>query len=143
MPMSGDSKAIPGMRAALAELAKVPSRLARPTVARLNPRIDEMFQTGTNPYRKPWAPLKPSTIRRKRGNTQILVRTKKLWPGTRFIVNGGAGIALVIGPAGEYAQAGSPNRAVREVVPAYGLPAHWRADIKAVALAELKKAENR
>lgn len=143
MPMSGNGKAIPGMIAALNELAKVPARLSRPTIAALNPLIDEMFQNGTNPYRKPWAPLKPSTVKRKRGNTQILVRSRKLWPGTKFIAKGGAGVALVIGPAGEWAQSGAPNREVRDVVPAYGLPSHWRAAIKSVALAELGKAAKR
>ncbi len=140
MPVSGDFSAFAGMRSTMNELAKVPSQLARPCVAKLNPFIDEMFANGHNPYRKAWAPLKPSTVRRKGGNKQILVRTRKLWPGTKFVAKSGAGIALVIGPNGIWAQVGAPERVVRDVAPMYGLPAHWRAAIKSVALAKLGEA---
>lgn len=139
--MNGDMTAIPGARAMIQELMKVPARAAGKVCDKLNRRVDMMFRAGNDPYGNAWAPLKPSTIRRKRkypNPTQILVREKKLWPATRFVPRGGAGISMVVGDSGIHAQSGGPHRKPRPIVPAFGLPSEWRKDIKSTVEAELK-----
>ena len=143
MPVSYDKTSIPGMRAALAELQRVPAKAAPKLAAKLNGRVNEMFRGGTDPYGNAWAPLAPSTIRRKRAYAnpgQILVRARNLWPGTRFMPRAGSGVALVVGPAGEWAGAVTKHKPARNIVPAYGLPALWRADAERIAKAVTREA---
>jgi hypothetical protein len=146
MPLIGDMTAIPGQRAMIQELLKVPSVAAARVCPKLNKRVDRMFDSGTDPYGNPWAPLKPSTIRRKRAYrwpSKILVRAKKLWPATRFVPRGGSGLSMVVGDSGIHAQSGAPAREPRAIVPQYGLPSEWRKDIKSAVDAELRARAKR
>ena len=136
MPLTGDTGDIVGMRAALGELLKVPSQVATRAIPVLNKRLAKMFTNGVDPYGNKFAPLKPSTLKRKAAYANpgwILVRRGVMANETRFEAAAGAGIKLIVGPAGEQAQRGSYNREPRKIVPENGLPAEWRADIEKIA----------
>ncbi len=129
MPMSGNTADIAAIRNVVKEMSKVPSQVGRRAVPRLNKRIAQMFSNGTDPYGNKWAALKASTIKRKKGDTRILIRKFQLMPGTFFATTGGAGIKMVVGRAGNRAQDGGKHRVPRIIVPQYGLPSTWRDDL--------------
>lgn len=143
MPLTGNFEAFPGMRNAMRRLLDVPSKVARRCVAPLNRKIAEMWTKGQDPYGNKWAPLKPSTIRRKHGDARILIRKFQLMPGTFFEALAGAGLKLIIGPNGEWAQRGSHNREVRKVAPDQGLPASWNEIVATETRKEAKAALKR
>jgi len=109
--------------------AEVPQRLAKELAPMLDERTRDMFANEADPYGKPWAPLKASTIRRKKGNAVILYRNNNLGPGT-YVLYTGRRLVFTYGPAAQYAQDGSDNRVPRLVAPAYGIPATWREDAR-------------
>lgn len=119
--------------------AEVPQRIARELAPMLDNRVRDQFANETDPYGKPLAPLKASTIRRKRGNAVILYRTGRLGAGShvRFA---GRRLVFTYGPASQYAQDGEPGeREPRHVAPAYGIPASWKADAAAAAARVAKR----
>ena len=125
-------------------LAKFASEVPRSVAKELAPLLDEeahdMFANDTDVYKRPFAPLKPSTIRRKRGNSVPLYRTGKLGPGTN-VRYAGQRLAFNFGPKAEHAQDGDPGkRAPRMLAPAHGPPAHWR---KLLAEAAARAAKRR
>jgi hypothetical protein len=109
--------------------AAIPRELAKALAPKIDARLQTMFATGTDPYGRPWEPLKASTIKRKGGNSTILVRDNNLAPGTYAIATGGR-LVITIGPAGQYAQDGDPGtREPRMVAPAHGMPKTWNQDM--------------
>ncbi len=139
MPLQGDLKQFGLFRAMLDRMARVPSRVAVPAARALETRWRASYAAGTDPYGKPWAPLKPSTVRRK-GHATILVETGETFDLTRVLALPGAGIKFTVGPKGFWHLTATENRAARPILPLYGLPATWRADIQAVAQQEFGKA---
>lgn len=123
-------------------LAKVPSKIARAVATRLDNRYRDMFANERDPYGRPWAPLKASTLRRKGGNSVVLYRTGALNAETSVTPAAGSGVKIKLGPAAIYAQEGDPgrNRPPRLLLPSYGLPATWRQDIRTEAEAAVKGA---
>ena len=109
--------------------AEVPQRVAREFAPMLDQRVRDMYANETDPYGKPWAPLKASTVRRKRGNSVILYRTGAMGSGSH-VRYAGRRLVFTYGPAAQYAQDGSDNRGPRLVAPAYGIPASWREDMR-------------
>lgn len=61
--ITGSTAQLGKMNARLGELIRVPSRAARAASERVEALIQEEFDTGTNPYGDPWAPLSPETIK--------------------------------------------------------------------------------
>jgi hypothetical protein len=108
--------------------SEVRGKLAKALAPKIDARLQAMFANGTDPYGKPWAPLKPSTIRRKGGNSTILVRDNNLAPGTYALATGNR-LVITMGPKAQYAQDGEPGeREPRMVAPAYGTPKTWKQD---------------
>lgn len=115
---------------------EVRGKLAKAAAPRIDNLIRDQFANETDPYGKPWAPLKASTVRRKGGNAVILYRTGSLGAGS-YALNTGGRLVIRYGPAAQYAQDGDAGRGQREprmVAPAYGPPASWkRAIVEAAA----------
>lgn len=126
--------------ARLRELHKIPSKAAPKVAARINERLRDQAANETDPYGKPLAALKASTIRRKAGNSVILYRTGKMWNGTSAKPMRGSGVQVTYGQAAQYAQEGDPGRGrvPRMVAPTYGIPAKWRRDIEDVLRGEVQ-----
>lgn len=108
-----------GVARSLRELSRVPSYAsaeASQSIARL---IQYEFATGTDPYGKPWKPLKPSTVARK-GHATINVDTHALKDGIQVKPMPGAGIQVTIDA--DYA---AYVQRVRPVLPTGRLPKAW------------------
>jgi hypothetical protein len=110
--------------------AEVPQRLAKELAPMLDERARDMFTNEADPYGNPWAPLKASTVRRKKGNSVILYRSNNLGPGT-YVLYTGRRLVFTYGPAAQYAQDGDEgrgNRSPRLLAPTFGIPKSWKAD---------------
>lgn len=112
-------------------LLEVPSRVAADVAPVLERRLRATYLAGQDPYGKPLAPLKASTIRRKGGDARIMIRTEETLQLTNVRPLSGAGIAIKIGPKAEWHLEPTPDRVARPLVPLHGAPARWIADISA------------
>lgn len=130
-----------GLIDTLSELDGIPSRIARTVADRLNEEIGDQFVRQTDPYGKPWAPLLPSTVRRKRGDTRILARTDELASTTEASPTAGAGIEITSVEYGQFHQSGTKNMTRRAVLPDEGeLPPAWLDIIQEATDEEFAKA---
>lgn len=117
---------------ALRELSKVPAQASREASVGIARLIDRQFATGTDPYGKPWKPLKASTIKRK-GNARINVDTENLWKGVQVKPSSGAGVTVTFDDSyAAYVQN------VRPILPNRGLPKSW-AEVIAMSLTNAKQ----
>lgn len=131
-----------GIRAALRELARVPSRASREGALAIEKLWRRSYMASQDPYGNEWAALKPSTIRRK-GHDWIMVDTQETLDQTRARALPGAGIALRTGRKAAWHMEPTANRPARRVLPAFGLPATWRAKLRSIAVGEFRKAVRR
>lgn len=121
--------------------AEITGKLAKAFAPLLDKRIQEQFNNETDPYGKPLAPLKPSTIRRKGGDSRILRRTNEMQASTYVYAPGGK-LVIRYGDKAQYAQDGEPDeREPRHVAPAYGIPKTWNDDLKKAAEIVAKKEQ--
>lgn len=113
---------------ALRSLVDVPSQIARPLADGIAKFIDEGFSAGTDPYGRPWAPLKPRTLAKGR-HPPPLTETGAMRNSARVKPVQGGGVSLVFGDskAGLHQRGDPPRMAAREVSPSGFLPARWRA----------------
>lgn len=134
----------PGMKGAISRIETFAKGM-RPGVAkrlapRINERIRDMFTNEQDPYGRPWAPLKASTLRRKRnspGGPIILSRTFTLG-NSSYALYTGKRVVMTYGESGQYAHEGDSgrgNRPPRLLLPSFGIPKTWKAD-QVAALAE-------
>lgn len=114
----------------LAELEDIPSRIAGEVADGINEEIRQQFDAGTDAYGRPWKPLLPQTVRRKRGDTRILRRTDALSGETVARPTSGAGIEITSLDYGGVHQAGA-TLAKRAILPdGSDLPKSWEAIIE-------------
>lgn len=124
-------------------LAGIRARVAPKVAARLNERVLDCYRGEHDPYMRPWEPLKPSTIKRKGGNSVILFRSGASGNDCGAKALGAAGVAVWAGGAAGYHMTPSGTRPARCVLPTHGMPPLWRADIADVCGAEFAKALGR
>lgn len=108
---------------AMRALAHVPSRASRGAAVSIGKLIQRQFDTGTDPYGRPWKPLKRSTIERK-GHAQIGVDSRKMRDSIDVRPMSGAGVQITVGP--EYSAYFARRR---PLFPNKGLPVTWRKAI--------------
>jgi hypothetical protein len=121
--------------------AEVPQRVAKELAPMLDERARDMFANEADPHGNPWAPLKASTVRRKKGNSVILSRTNNLGPGT-YVLYTGRRLVFTYGPGAQYAQDGDQgrgNRPPRYLAPLFGVPKSWKEDAKRAQAAVAKR----
>ena len=128
MNASACRAALRQVRRTLDELARLPKKLAVTAAPLISAELRDQFRTGTDPYGKPWAPLKPSTL--KKHGPPPLTDTRKLADGTKAFPSR-HGIAIVLGaPYGAFAQTGfrvgRTRVPPRRILPNRGMPAKWR-----------------
>lgn len=117
---------------ALRFLVKVPSQITPQVAKRLKWEILQNFDKGQDAYRKRWAPLKPSTLKRGRFPPPLT----DTGAGKRGIVvtpSSGAGIQIVSNvPYMRRHQLGAPraNLVVRAFLPTGVLPKRWNQIIQ-------------
>lgn len=115
----------------VADLARVPSRIAKPISEKFNAEIQLEFAQGSDPYGFPWKPLAPYTIRKK-GHDLIMIQTGETQKLTLAQPLGGAGIELVSTKKAGWNMDAHGNRPARPVLPhRKELPERWQAIIEA------------
>jgi phage gpG-like protein len=121
----------------LERLAGLSSRITKPVAEGINSLIKTQFSTGQDPYGKAWAPLLPSTVRRKKGDNRVLLRSDRLSIETVAKATSGSGISIVSVDYGSFHQSGTVHMGSRQILPARSdLPVSWQNLIRA----ELSKA---
>lgn len=128
-----------GTRAALRELTKVPALASADGAKAIERLWRRNYRAGLDPYGAAWAPLAPRTIARK-GHARIMVETGETLRETRAAALPGAGIKLTTGYKAAWHMKPTENRPARKVMPAHGLPATWRAELKKIVERRLKAA---
>ncbi len=111
-------------------LSDVPARTAAIAAPKLDRLVQRQFENGVDPYGRPWAPLRPSTIGTGRKPPPLTGFTRKLRDGTGVKVRPGgrAGLVVKIGaPYGTFHQTGTRFMVARRIMPQFGMPAAWRA----------------
>lgn len=120
-------------------LLEVPSRMSAASALAVEKLWRRSYMAGTDPYGKPWAPNKPSTIRRK-GHNWVMVDKQETLDATRVRPLPGAGISLRTGPKAAWHLEPSGTRPARPVLPLSGLPATWLVALKKIAADAAQKA---
>lgn len=125
----------------LAELEGIPSRISREVSDGINAEIKREFDSGSDPYGRPWAPLLPSTVRRKGGDRRILRRTDALSAQTVARPTSGAGVEVTSLDYGQHHQTGTQHMVARKVLPdGPNLPSSWTKVIETAAENAFSKA---
>lgn len=125
----------------LAELATVPSRIAAPVAEGINAELQREFAQGSNAYGTPWKPLLPTTVRRKGGDTRILMRTDALANETVARPMSSAGVEIVSLDYGTFHQGGTKHMVPRKILPdGQDLPKSWERVIDREVAAAFAKA---
>lgn len=129
---SAFAKALRDVRRVVDELGQLPRRIAVAAAPDITRELARQFTTGTDPYGKPWAPLKPSTLRQH--GPPPLTYKGKLSGGTAAhpMTGGRLGLTIRIGARyGAFHQigfrVGRTRVPARKILPSRGMPAAWRA----------------
>lgn len=109
----------------LRDLVKVPTQIAPVVAKRIKKDIERYFSAGTDPYGKPWASLKESTIRKGR-TPPPLTDTRAGRRGIKVAPMRGAGIKITsdVGYM-VYHMRATEHRAARKFLPEGVMPANW------------------
>jgi hypothetical protein len=124
-------------------LAMLPRSVARIAAPQITEQLAREFDEGKDPYGRPWAPLRPSTLARGR-RPPPLTDKRDLRDGTKAKA-GPAGISIRLGARyGFFHQvgfrAGRTRVPPRRVLPQYGLPRAWSAILTAAAKQAAREA---
>ena len=124
-------------------LAMLPRSVARIAAPKLNEILQQEFELGQDPYGRPWAPLRPSTLARGRRPPPLTDR-RNLRDGTKARPLP-AGISISLGARyGFFHQAGfrvgRTRVPPRRILPQYGLPRAWSAILTAAAKQAAREA---
>jgi hypothetical protein len=108
-------------------MSQVPRRVAVIAAPEITKLLQKQFATGTDPYGRPWRPLKPATLAKGR-RPPPLTDSGAMRRGTvaRAAPGGRAGIRLLVGKRyGFFHQSGTRYMAARRILPQNGLPYAW------------------
>ena len=114
---SGNARNLINLGNRLRELASVPSQAAKAASEDIADLIEGEFEAGNDPYGKPWAPLKPSTLKRGR-RPPPLTDTRQLRESVDVKPMKGAGIQVTLDEVpGVFHQTGTKDMAKRAILP--------------------------
>ena len=139
MPLTGAG--LGQMRAALRKLLEVPAKAAPEVAVAIDNKLQDSFANECDAYGNKWAALAPSTVKRKGGNTVIMYRTGASRAQTHAVAARGSGVKVTIGEKLQHHMAPEGTRPARPILPTHGLPATWRAAIKAAVDASFARAK--
>jgi hypothetical protein len=134
-----------GLAKTLRALLQVPSRVSAAVADRLNVRLIDGFDAGTDPYNVPWGPLRPMTLAKGR-TPPPLDETGALRSQVYVAPRAGAGLDIHApdgsfhGAAQHMSGRAHPLMVARPFVPTNGLPATWRADIQDETATQTRKS---
>jgi phage gpG-like protein len=134
-------KGLQRLSGTLRALADVPSRASADAAGRIAELIEESFDSGTDPYGRPWAALAASTRARGR-NPPPLTDTGSMRGSVQVAALPSAGIAVTIGTAyATFHQTGTKHMPQRQILPqSGGLAPSWRQAIADAVAANIRKA---
>lgn len=136
MPLSGDFAELGQLVRNVGRLARVPAQVARLAAPAIKWELELEFSRGRDPYGRPWAPLRPTTIARGR-KPPPLTDTGKMRSGLVVAPMQGAGIAITFDdeiPA-IFHQRGTRWMAMRPILPTNTFPAKWNEALERATLA--------
>lgn len=114
------------------ELSRVPPQAAREAAENLQQVIEDQFGAETDPYGRPWAPLKPQTVKRKVGDARILRREDIMLDSLQVKPMSGSGLSVTLSePYSAFHQIGTRDMVSRPLLPRAGMPSAWSAAIGA------------
>jgi hypothetical protein len=123
--------ALRDVRRLVDELGQLPRRLAVAAAPDITRAIAAQFRDGVDPYGKPWAPLKPSTLQKH--GPPPLTYTGELKGGTKAEPMTGMRVGLTIRIGARYGafhqvgfRVGRTKVKPRKILPNRGMPASWR-----------------
>lgn len=109
----------------LADLSRIPSRVAGDAADEISTLIQGEFASGNDPYGQPWATLADATIARGR-SAPPLTDTGALAEGLEVTPMQGAGIEISFSEAyGAFHQTGTVNMPPRPILPTDQMPEAW------------------
>jgi phage gpG-like protein len=119
--------ALASVARSLRALSQVPSQFAKESASSLQEVIEAQFANEQDPYGRPWTPLKPSTVKRKGGDTRILRETDRMLDSLQIKPMSGAGLSITLDPPyAAFHQVGTKDMPARPILPRAGLPDTWR-----------------
>jgi hypothetical protein len=129
---SAFAKALRDVRRVVDELGQLPRRLAVVAAPDITREIAKQFLSGTDPYGRPWAQLKPRTLQKH--GPPPLTDTGRLSGDTRAEPMTGGRIGLTIRIGARYGafhqvgfRVGKTKVQPRKILPSQGMPSVWRA----------------
>lgn len=137
----GDVRNLDQLARNIGRLAAIPSRMAPAVSRELAALIQQEFNAGVDPYGRPWAKLKPSTLARGR-RPPPLTNTGKMRGGITVKPMQGAGVEISFASdvPGIFHQYGTKKMAARPMLPRGAFPATWARAIERVGQTEFRKA---
>jgi hypothetical protein len=144
MTWSGDISGVGKLADRVADLARVPSRVAARVSGEIATLLDEEFSSGTDPYGTAWQQLAESTVARGR-TAPPLTDTGAMRSGVRVAPMRAAGVAITVPHPGAPHQTGwsgpQGHGQARPILPARGaLPDAWEAVIDEACEQEFRRA---
>lgn len=136
VPLLGSFSRLGGLQRNLQELARLPAAVSAKVAPELTTSLQEEYATGSDPYGRPWAPLKASTLRKGR-HPPPLTASGNMRRGTKAFALSGAGVGFAVPFPGNIHQGGSVDMQARPILPRGGrLPAGWTMTIKRISKEE-------
>lgn len=129
-----------GYSAALVSLLSVPAKIAKPIAKDIGKAIERQFDAGTDPYGRPWAPLRPATLAKGR-TPPPLTATRAGRDSIQVKPGQGAGVMITVGKSymGIHQDGAPPRLVARKILPEGKLPPSWKL-IYQTALSKAVKA---
>ena len=129
---SAFARALRDVRKTVDLLGRLPHNLAVAAAPDITALLRRQFLEGVDPYGRPWAPLKPSTL--KQHGPPPLTNKGALRDGTEATPMQGVRIGLTLRVGARYGafhqigfRVGKTKVPPRRVLPNRGIPAAWRA----------------
>jgi hypothetical protein len=116
----------------------VPAQASTEAAAGINRLLQQEYSQGSDPYGKPWAPLKASTLSKGR-SPPPLTASGQMRGGTKATPMSGGGIQIEAPSPANFHQSGTKNMAKRPILPEKGLPVAWKAEIDKAVDTQVKR----
>jgi hypothetical protein len=142
MSLTGNFKGLGQLARNISRLASVPSQASKDAAARIHGRLQEQFDKGTDPYGKPWAPLRPATVRAGRTSPPLTDTRVMRDHDLEVRPMPGAGIAITFNPEAPalFHQKGTKNMRARPILPTGAMPRGWNEDLRGATSGAVARA---